>query len=61
MQDLEFRADGALFGFCNQTLFVVNVSTGQASPVGTDPYAGTTTTIEVGIATRGAHRSMPTS
>lgn len=38
MQDLDFRADGTLFGFCNLTLFVVNQATGQATPIGTDPY-----------------------
>lgn len=41
MQDLEFRADGTLFGFCNQTLFVINPATGQATPIGTDPYTST--------------------
>ena len=41
MQDLEFRADGTLFGFCNLTLFVINPITGQAVPIGTDPYTST--------------------
>src|SRR6185369_8888122 len=40
LQDLSFRADGTLFGFCNRTLFVVNLTTGLASPVGTDAYGG---------------------
>jgi hypothetical protein len=41
MQDLEFRADGTLFGFCNATLFVINPATGQAAPIGSDPYTST--------------------
>jgi hypothetical protein len=43
MQDLAFRADGTLFGFCGSALFVIDIETGSAVPVGTATYTGGTT------------------